>query len=311
MLHRYSHLLHQRIFFIPSPLISPCHYFLHISSTPSASHVQRLLVRNQEERLNQLSQMTKHVREERKKLNTVSAELKEEAIEECRAVNEAAVRLKPHKDKDTTGSASAAAASDGKSEQAKPAQKSKGKGKGGNKKPSEEKEQNTAATKSVFDPTGPQLTAMIEDLKLRKAIKMDVLIDDNMGIADDDTDDKAMPSSTIAMTARTSLAELDRKRKEKEKNQLMKEDAIAWLDQALETERERDIKDALKYARLAGLEGEMEDGKTFCTTQMFKVCDYCPCVYVAVCVCLSLCVYVCVCVCVYHTPPSPAFFSQP
>lgn len=212
---------------------------------------------NQEERLNQLSQMTKHVREERKKLNAVTPELKERALHECRAVHEAAL-LKQSKDNDSSSQIK----HKGSTAKSKSSKKKSAK----NKKKNEE-------DKTLFTPTAPQLAAMIEDLKLRNEIKIDVVIDNNMGLEEEDShDDTASAVTSLAMTARTTLAQLDRKRKEKEKILLMKKDAIAWLEQALETERERDIKDALKYARQADLEGVLEDGRTFCTALMFKVC---------------------------------------
>jgi hypothetical protein len=246
------------------------------------SHVQRLLVHNQDERQNQLSQMWKHGREESKRLKAVEPEVREEAVRECRAINEAAFVLRQQqKQRKEAGSAGASAsgssaAAKSKSGSSKSKSKSKGKSKGPGEEEEEEEEdgdQERAGAergKNSFDPSGPQLAAMIEDLKLRKLVGVDVILEDNMGNTAEE-DEAAPPLSSIATTARTGLAELERRRREREKSRQMKEDAVAWLQQALETERERDIRDALKYARQADLQGELSDGSTFCTAQMFKV----------------------------------------
>jgi hypothetical protein len=222
-------------------------------------------VHNQEERQNQLSLMWKHSREESKKLKTIEPELREEAIQECRLVNEAASILKQQKDSDGPE-----AAAKGDTSASAKIKGSKGKTKG---KPKTTASNSADDAKNPFDPTGPQLAAMIEDIRLRNSIGIDVIIKNDMGNVTEDNEEHDSNTSSITLTARGSLAELERKRKEREKSQLMKEDAIAWLHQALETERERDIKDALKYARLADLEGELDDGRSFCTALMFKV--YC------------------------------------
>ena len=218
--------------------------------------MRHLLARNQEERLNQLSQMTKHIREEKKKLNAVDPELKEEAIMECRAFNESQAEASSKQKADNSATSS---------------KNGNNKNKGPKSRSKKDASTNGTSAKHPFDPSAAQLTAMIEDLKLRKTLGIDVIIDDDLGIVG--TEDDTVPEST-SHTARSSLAEFERKRKEREKNMLMKEDAVAWLAQALETERERDIKSALKYARQADLEGELPDGRTFCTSQMFKVGVY-------------------------------------
>lgn len=201
------------------------------------------------------------------KLKAVDPELREEAMEECRAFNEAALLQKQSAD------APAALTLNSKSivpTSTKSGAKSKGKSKSSSASSSAESSVADGA-KNPFDPSAPQLAAMIEDIKLRKSIGIDVVIDDNIGVSADDSHDDCLTQS-LALTSRGSLAELERRRKEKEKQMIMKEDAIAWLQQALETSRERDIKDALKYGRQAELEGTLEDGRKFCTSLMFKVC---------------------------------------
>jgi len=223
-----------------------------------SNHVRHLLMRNQEERQNQHTLMWKHHRDESKKLKTVEPELREQAIEECRAANEAASILKQQKEQQKDSTSSSSSTAKGGKSKAKP------------KAATDENSGENA--KNPFDPTGPQLAAAIEDIRLRNTIGIDVIVDDEMGDVSGDTSEKDdVATSTVNLTARGSLAELERRRKEREKSRLMKEDAIAWLQQALETERERDVKDALKYARQAELEGELEDGRSFCTPLMFKV----------------------------------------
>ena len=235
----------------------------------AGSHVRHLLVHNQDERQNQLSLMWKHSRDESKKLKTVDPELREQAMEECRAVNAAARLAKQQKELQKATAASSSTSSSSASTSAGAGSKG-GKSKA---KPKAGAEEGADTAKNPFDPSGPQLAAMVEDIRLRNVIGIDVILEDEMGDVSEDVGEKesAAPTSSIALTARGSFAELERKRKEREKSRLMKEDAIAWLQQALETERERDIKDALKYARQADLEGELEDGSAFCTALMFKV----------------------------------------
>jgi hypothetical protein len=205
--------------------------------------------------------MTKHVREEKKKTSVVDPKLREEAIKECRIINRA--RASENNNNATITN------EDVLTEQ----QMKKTKG----TKVKTMKSDGTPAECDPFDPSGPQLAAMIEDIRLRKSLGIDVVLENNMGNVTEEENNESdsistsqVPSSS-STTLRVSLAEIEKKRKEKEKLKKEKEVAIAYLTQALETERERDIKDSLKFAKSVELEGKLNDGRKFCTSLMFKV----------------------------------------
>ena len=51
----------------------------------------------------------------------------------------------------------------------------------------------------------------------------------------------------------------------------MRDDALYYLEGALESERERDVRESIRYAKQAKLEGKLPDGTVYCHPLLFKV----------------------------------------
>jgi len=209
------------------------------------SHVRHLLSKNVEERLNRIAAMNNAQKTQKKKAQQESAALKQEAIEECRRINQAA------KEAGTV------------------------KGTKKNSKASEQGDKPTKAGKAAknpYDPTPAQLNAMLEDMILKDAIGVDVVLEEPPSVEEDsDVMSESTGRSRMLSSTRVGAAEQERRRKEREQEKQMREDAAIYLEQALESGRDRDIRESLKYSRQAGLEGELPDGRVYCTTTMFKV----------------------------------------
>jgi hypothetical protein len=118
--------------------------------------------------------------------------------------------------------------------------------------------------KNPLDPTPAQLNAMLDDLLLMDSVKVHVVMeppDQNTR-----TDSVSTPKGS-----RAYAAEEDKKKKERELTNTMRTDALAYLESALESGRERDVRESIRYAKQAGLEGKLPDGKVYCHPTLFKV----------------------------------------
>ncbi len=117
--------------------------------------------------------------------------------------------------------------------------------------------------KNPLDPTPAQLTAMLDDLILMDSIKVHVICEPPV------TKDEGKESTSTSRRAFT--ADEDRKKRDRELTQTMREDAIHYLENALETARDKDVRESIRYAKQAGLEGKLPDGKVYCHPVLFKV----------------------------------------
>ena len=202
------------------------------------SAVRHMLARHAEERINQTTALLNSQKNKKRKIMTESAALKERALEECRRINKLTKKGK-----------SSATSEDGAN------------GTNAQKK-----------TKNIYDPTPSQLSSMVEDMRLRQSLGFEEVFEeyptDLVGGGDPPP---TQSRSSVVSSTRVLGAETEKRRKEQELAKLMREDACHYLEQALESKRERDVRDSIKYAKNAGLEGKLDDGRTFCTALLFQV----------------------------------------
>lgn len=123
---------------------------------------------------------------------------------------------------------------------------------------------------SSADPTSAQVNAMVEELMLKESIGVDVVLDTDI-YGDDLTDESAGGEGSVAVS-RAVAAELEKRRKERDHERRMRADAVFYIEQALESGRDRDIRESIKYAKQAGLQGKLPNGQSFCTAALYKVC---------------------------------------
>jgi hypothetical protein len=118
--------------------------------------------------------------------------------------------------------------------------------------------------KNPLDPSPAQLNAMLDDLLLMDSVKVHVVMEPP------DQDSRADSAST-PKGSRAYAAEEEKKKKDREQTNAMRTDALYYLENALESGRERDIRESIRYAKQAGLEGKLPDGKVYCHPTLFKV----------------------------------------
>jgi hypothetical protein len=118
--------------------------------------------------------------------------------------------------------------------------------------------------KNPLDPSPAQLNAMLDDLILMDSVKVNVVMEP--------PDDKTgADSSSTPKGSRAYTAEEEKKKRERELTAKMREDALFYLESAMESGRDKDVRESIRYAKQAGLEGKLPDGKVYCHPMLFKV----------------------------------------
>lgn len=261
--------------------------------------IQDKVAANAEEKANQIAQNNKLKWEEKKRFREASKAVKDLAIEKCRAINEQQAEKK----------ASRASAGRGKKSVQKKLNFKDAEG-GQNKTTEEEGDEGATATggkrgkggKSVYDPTPSQLSAMLEDMVMLDSFGIDTVlptapelneVSDNEEEDDDSTDVEtkklidALSSSGRSSRDRssgggvTSRAQVkssrdrdrDRAQRRAERNAVLKarEMAMALCAQAVQSRRERDVRDAIKASKSSGLQGRLENGDIYVTEELKAV----------------------------------------
>lgn len=220
-------------------------------SSYDTSAVRRLLVENAEERGSKSAALLNAQKEKKRKIQTESAALREAALEECRRLN---MLNKTAKNPHNGG---------GDNTHAPSVEDVKGSGDNISKQ--------GKSSKNIYDPTPTQLSSMVEDLRLRQNLGIDLIVDSfPEELIRENKSANASTRGALA-SARVLEAELERQQKEQHQARVMRDDASAYLEHALETQTEREIRDSIKYAKQAGLEGSLLDGKKYCCSLLFKV----------------------------------------
>ena len=118
--------------------------------------------------------------------------------------------------------------------------------------------------KNPLEPTPAQLNAMLDDLILMDSVKVNIIMEP--------PDDKVRAdSSSTTKGSRAYAADEEKKRRDRELTKKMREDALLYLESAMESGRDKDTRESIRYAKQAGLEGKLSDGKVYCHPMLFKV----------------------------------------
>lgn len=122
--------------------------------------------------------------------------------------------------------------------------------------------------KNPLDPSPAQLNAMLDDLILMDSVKIDVIMEP--------PEDNGTSRSNTPKGSRAYAAEEEKRKKDRDLTKTMRDDAVYYLENALESGREKDIRESIRYAKQAGLEGKLPDGKIYCHPTLFKVRGFPP-----------------------------------
>jgi hypothetical protein len=117
--------------------------------------------------------------------------------------------------------------------------------------------------KNPLDPSPVQLNAMLDDLLLMDSVKVNVVMEP--------PDNTRSDSSSTPKGSRAHAAEEEKRKKDRELTKKMRDDALFYLESAIESGRDRDVRESIRYAKQAGLEGKLSDGKVYCHPMLFKV----------------------------------------
>lgn len=237
-----SALEHDELFQLPLPQKLALLKQLTVSCYDT-SIVRHLLARHADERISAAAAISNAQKDSKRKVHNDITNLKEAAIEECRRVNMTLLNAKSSKEENGEVLNSDCV--------------------GGPKK----KSTGGKRHKNPFDPTPSQLSGMIEDLRLRKSLGLDVVLDE---YPDDFNELSKAPVGRL-LTSRAIQAEMDRRRKEVFQAKSIRQDAISFLEKACQSGKEKDIRESIKYAKQAGLEGVLQCGKKFCISALFQV----------------------------------------
>jgi hypothetical protein len=274
--------------------------------------VQAKIAQNAEARLAEIANVRKNAMEEKKKLREVSAAKRAEALQRCRDINrraaeEALAASGRGSGKKNLGKKSVAPASGkaGDKGAVKKRLSFAGASDGGDDETAglsttsasvsaPSKKAGAKAAKDSYDPTPQQLQAMLDEMLMLDALGIDVVmpsapelepISDNEedGVGGDVdvatrkliaalTQPNAVASRSQSKGARERDRDRERRRVEQTQVRRARESASTLIEIALQSRRERDIKDALKIAKTAGFRGTSEDGSSYCTEELKKVC---------------------------------------
>ena len=272
------------------------------------SRIKQLLAHNAEERVVQMQNMNKQMREQKTKQKEVSGAKREAAFQACRKINIAAAEAEAKRLAELEKKKALSASKKKKKSPATPVPapvvetKGKGKSKGkSNAKGAAPAKSEAASTKSAggkekdnFDPSLEQLYAMIEEMVILENAGVEVVEDIPMDAPteeedeaqgdNEDSDDEEFeydsrgnliqrPKRQRRVTSQVRSKTLERKRINAERRQRQQQVQIAEerLSVALENRSEREMRAAIKFAEKNGCKGYNDDGKAFCTSIMKKV----------------------------------------
>jgi hypothetical protein len=208
------------------------------------SAIRHLLSQNADDRSSASAALLNTQKDNKRKAQKESAAFKEAAIEECRRINKEQQKAVNSVQLEGGGSSSDCAVS-------------------------VTSKKKTSGGKDVFDPSPSQVNSMVDDMRLRRSLGIDVVLEEYPDDLDADIDYSKVKER--GSSSRAMQAEMERRRKEIDQATLMRQDAVLCLEHALESNKEKDIRNSIKYAKQAGLEGNLRCGKKFCTAILFKV----------------------------------------
>lgn len=251
--------------------------------------IQDKVACNAEERANQITANNKLKYEEKKRLREASNSMKDVAIERCRKINEAKEKAdqKSAADKQSVQKKLNFKAVQGDSKPSDAGDGPKG-GKNSGK-----------SQKSNLEPSPAQLSAMLEEMVILSNFDIDVVlpvapeldeVSDNEEDIDNDetadaetrklidalsngrsTRDKGLASRAQHKSARDRDRDRNQRRIDRREALKSRDIASGLIQLAVQSRRERDVRDAIKAAKACGFHGKTESGETYVTEELKKL----------------------------------------